>query len=189
MNHPVLRTVLVLLVVLSAVVALSGCTNPDAPSTTTEAASASSPQNTGEPPAPPPVSSQAQAATEVQPTPAKALETFAQLYVNWTYRTLTSNQRKLAAMSVGAARLAERQAAASSQADSTIARGHIYNTGQILSIAPELSQRGTWVVVTREQTGGSSSEYQGLQAAYHVTLAKLAHVQQGYVIESWLPQS
>jgi hypothetical protein len=44
------------------------------------------------------------------------------------------------------------------------------------------------VVVTLEQTGGSI-EYQGLQAAYHVTLAKLAHVQDGYVIESWLPQS
>jgi hypothetical protein len=185
MNHPVLRTLLVL-VVLSAVVALPGCTNPDAPSTTTE--TATSPQNTGEPPAPPPPSSQAQGPADVQPTPVKALEAFARLYVNWTYRTLTGDQRQLAAMSVGAARLAERQAAASSQADTTIARGHIYNTGQILSVAPDLTAAGMWVVVTREQTGGSS-EYQGLEAAYHVTLAKLARVQQGYVIESWLPQS
>ena len=45
-------------------------------------------------------------------------------------------------MSVGAARLAERQAAASSQADTTIARGHIYNTGQILSVAPDLTSVG-----------------------------------------------
>ncbi len=186
MSRHVLRTLLVL-VVLSAVVALSGCTNPDAPSARTETAS-TSPQNTGEPPAPPPPSSQAQGPADVQPTPVKALEAFARLYVNWTYRTLTGDQRQLAAMSVGAARLAERQAAASSQADTTIARGHIYNTGQIVSVAPDLSQPGTWVIVTREQTGGSS-EYQGLEAAYHVTLAKLAHVQQGYVIESWLPQS
>lgn len=177
-----------ILAVLLALTALSGCTNPDAPSTTTEAASTSSPQNTGEPPAPPPLSSQAQAPADVQPTPVKALEAFAQLYVNWTYRTLTSDQRKLAAMSVGPARLAERQAAASSQADTTITRGHIYNTGQILSVAPDLTDTGMWVIVTREQTGGSS-EYEGLQAAYHVTLAKPTHAQHGYVIESWLPQS
>lgn len=186
MNQHALRTLLVL-VVLSTVVALSGCTNPDAPSTTTETVS-TSPQNTGEPPAPPPPSPRAQAPADVQPTPAKALEAFARLYVNWTYRTLTSDQRQLAAMSVGAARLAERQAAASSQADTTITHGHIYNTGQIVSVAPNLTGAGMWVVVTREQTGGSS-EYQGLEAAYHVTLAKLAHFQQGYVIESWLPQS
>lgn len=180
--------VLVLLAVLFAVAAFSGCANPDAPSTTTEPTSTSSPQNAGEPPAPLPPSSQAQAPDGVQPTPVKALEAFARLYVNWTYRTLTSDQRKLAAMSVGAARLAERQAAASSQADTTITRGHIYNTGQIVSVAPDLSQPGTWAIVTREQTGGNS-EYQGLQAAYHVTLAKLAHIQQGYVIESWSPES
>lgn len=188
MRHHALRTILVL-VVLFTVVALSGCTNPDAPAiTSVEPASTSSPQNLGEPPAPPPPSSQAQAPADVQPTPVKALEAFTQLYVNWTYRTLTSNQKQLAAMSVGPARLAERQAAASSQADTTITRGHIYNTGQIISVAPDLSQPGTWVIVTREQTGGNS-EYQGLQAAYHVTLAKLAHLLHGYAIESWLPQS
>lgn len=187
MSRLVVRT-LALLVFVFALVALLGCSNPDAPSATTGAASTSSPQNAGELPAPPPPSSSAQAPAGVQATPAEALEAFARLYINWTYRTLTGNQRRLAAMSVGPARLAEGQAAVASRADTTIARGHIYNTGQIVSVAPELSHTGTWVLVTREQTGGSS-EYQGLQAAYHVTLAKLAHVQDGYVIESWLPQS
>jgi hypothetical protein len=187
MRHPLPRA-LVLLALVFALLALSGCTNPDAPSATTGAASTSSPQNAGELPAPPPPSSSAQQPASVQATPTGALEAFAQLYVNWTYRTLAGNQRRLAAMSVGPARLAERQAAAASRADTTIARGHIYNTGQIVSVAPERSHTGTWVLVTREQTRGSS-EYQGLQAAYHVTLAKLAHVQHGYAIESWLPQS
>jgi hypothetical protein len=187
MRHALLRT-LALPALVFALLALSGCTNPDTPIVMTGAASTSSPQNAGELPAPPPPSSSAQAPAGVQATPAGALEAFARLYVNWTYRTLASNQRRLAAMSVGPARLAERQAAATSQADRTITRGHIYNTGQIVSVAPERSHTGTWVVVTREQTGGSS-EYQGLQAAYHVTLVKLAHVQHGYVIESWLPQS
>jgi hypothetical protein len=123
----------------------------------------------------------------VQPTQVKALEAFAQLYVSWTYRTLTEDQRTLAAMSVGAARLAEQQAAASSQADSTIARGRIFNRGQVISIAPDLSEGQTWAVVTREQTGGDS-EYEGLGAAYHVTLARLAAVPGGYAVSQWLPQ-
>ena len=91
-------------------------------------------------------------------------------------------------MSVGAARLAEQQAAASSEADTTIARGHIWNSGQIVSIATRPRRRGTWVIVTREQTGGDT-EYEGLPAAYHVTLARLARVPGGYAVSEWLPQS
>jgi hypothetical protein len=188
MRHPHLRALALLSLVVFALLALSGCTNPDAPAATTGTAPTSSPQNAGELPAPAPPSPSAQAPAGVQATPAAAVEAFARLYVNWTYRTLIGNQRWLAAMSVGPARLAEQQAAAASRADTTIARGHIYNTGQIVSVAPERSDTGTWVIVTREQTGGDS-EYQGLQAAYHVTLAKLAHIPQGYVVESWLPQS
>ena len=169
-------------------VALAGCINPDAPTTTERSVSSSSPQNTGEPPAPAPPSSSAQSPVAVQPTPVRALEAFARLYVNWSYRTLSADQRRLAAMSVGPARLAERQAAAASHADTTITRGHIYNTGEIVSIAPDHTRANTWVIVTHEQTGGSS-EYDGLQAAYHVTLARLASVPQGFVIEAWLPQS
>ncbi len=187
MSRPLLRA-LTLLALVFALLALSGCHNPDAPSATIGAASTSSPQNAGELPAPPPPSSSAQAPAGVQATPAGALEAFARLYVNWTYRTLTSNQRRLAAMSVGPARLAERQAAAASSADTTIARGHIYNTGQIVSVAPERAHTGTWVIVTREQTGGSS-EYQGLPASYHVTLAQLTHLPGSYAISQWLPQN
>jgi hypothetical protein len=186
MSRHILRA-LTPLGLLLAVAAVAGCHNPDATPTppTTEA---SSPQSPGELPAPPPPSSAAQSPAEVQPTPAKALEAFARLYVNWTYRTLTSNQRRLAAMAVGPARLAERQAATASQADTTITRGHIHNTGQLVSVAHDLSHAATWVIVTREQTGGSS-EYAGLQAAYHVTLAKLASVPGGYAVQAWLPQT
>jgi hypothetical protein len=124
----------------------------------------------------------------VQATPAGALEAFARLYVNWTYRTLVDNQRRLAAMSVGPARLAEQQAAVASRADMTIARAHVYNVGQIVSVAQERSHIGMWVVVTREQTGGGS-EYDGLSPTYHVTLAKLASIPHGYAVEVWSPQT
>jgi hypothetical protein len=173
---------------LLATVALAGCTNPDAPSAVQGTTQAASPQNPGEPPAPAPPTPAIQAPAGIQPTPAKALAAFSQLYTNWTYRTLSSNQRTLAAMSVGAARLAEQQAAASSRADTTITRGHIYNSGQIVSIAPDLSRANTWVIVTREQTGGDT-QYEGLPAAYHVTLAQLARVPGGFAIELWLPQT
>ena len=186
MSRSVFKALAVLGLLLTVVV-VSGCENPDAPPATSGAAT-SSPQNPGELPAPPPPSPASQSPAGVQPTPRRALEAFARLYVNWTYRTLTSNQRRLAAMSVGPARLAELQAAAASHADTTITRGQIYNTGRIVSVASDLSRAGMWVLVTREQTGGSS-EYDGLQAAYHVTLARLASVPGGYVVESWLPQT
>jgi len=173
---------------LLAALALAGCTNPDAPTTVQSTTPSTSPQNPGEPPAPPPSSPTAQAPAGVQATPVKAITAFAGLYVNWTYRTLTSNQRMLAAMSVGPARLAERQAAASSAADTAITRGHIYNTGQVVSIAPDLAHPNMWVIVTREQTGGNT-EYTGLPATYHVTLTQLAPVPGGFSISQWLPQN
>jgi hypothetical protein len=174
---------------LLAVVALAGCTNPDAPNAVQGGtASTASPQNPGEPPAPAPPSPAAQAPAGVQPTPAKALAAFSRLYTNWTYRTLSADQRTLAAMSVGAARLAERQAAASTQADTTIVRGQLWNSGQIAGIAPDLARPATWVLVTREQTGGDT-QYEGLPAAYHVTLAQLARVPGGYAVSQWLPQN
>jgi hypothetical protein len=179
---------LIAVCLLLGAVALAGCTNPDAPSTGPQTAATASPQSAGEQPAPAPASPAAQTPVDVQPTPPEALAVFSRLYSNWTYRTLTSDQRALAAMSVGAARLAEQQAAASSEADTTIARGRIWNSGQIVSIASDLARPGTWVIVTSEQTGGST-EYEGLPAAYHVTLARLARVPGGFAVSEWLPQS
>ena len=173
---------------LLAAAALAGCTNPDAPTATRSSPASASPQNAGEPLAPAPPSASAQAPAGVQPTPTKALVAFARLYTNWTYRTLSSDQQTLAAMSVGAARLSERQAAASSRNDTTIARGRIYNRGETVSISPDLTRSQAWVVVTREQTGGDT-QYEGLPAAFHVTIATLARVPGGYAVAQWLPQS
>lgn len=124
----------------------------------------------------------------MQTTPQRALADYANRYINWTYQTLTADQQTLGRSSVGAARLAEQQAAAHSRADATLARGQVWNDGQTISINQDLASPGTWVVVTREQTGGNT-EYEGLPASYHVTLAKLAAVPGGYAIEQWLPQS
>lgn len=173
---------------LIAAVALAGCTNPDATTTVRSETARASVQNAGEPAAPPATASGAQAPIAVKTTPSQAAAAFAALYVNWTYRTLVAHQRTLAAMAVGAARLSERQAAASAQHDTTIARGHIYNRGEVVDVAPDTLRSGWWAIVTREQTGGNA-QYEGLSAAYHVTLAQLVSVPGGYAVGQWLPQS
>jgi hypothetical protein len=170
------------------VLVLAGCTNPDASTTEKASASGGSPQNAGEQPALAPASPASQAPVDAQATPAKALAVFSRLYSNWTYRTLTHDQQVLAGMAVGAARLAEQQAVASSEADTTIARGGIWNTGQLVSIANDAARRGMWAIVTRERTGGNS-QYEGLPASYHVTLARLTPVPGGFAVSEWLPQS
>jgi hypothetical protein len=183
---------------LAATVAVAGCgitdrythanttTNqqPESPAAMGLAAA----QNPGEPAAPPPPTARSQAPSAPAATPEQAIRQFALLYVNWTWRTLAPHLRQLAALSVGPARLAEQQAAAAEGRDSEIAATHVYNRGQIVSIAPSQTQPGEWVIVTREQTGGNA-QYDGLQASWHVTLAQLVHLQGGYSISQWLPQS
>jgi hypothetical protein len=174
---------------LLCALALAGCSNPDAPVVTTQPeSSSSSVQNAGEPAAPSPRRPNTEGPSDVRATPAQALATFAALYVNWTYRTLSAQQRTLAAMSVGPARLAERQGAAASEGDTAIARGQVWNRGSVVSIAPDTGTPTEWVVVTREETGGNT-QYEGLGAAYHVTLARLASVPGGYAVQEWLPQT
>jgi len=187
MRFATMRGLIAVYVSLAAV-AFAGCTNPDAPSAVHGSESSASVQNAGEPAAAPPPSPSAQAPAEVQPTPALALAAFARRYVNWSYSTLNAGQRTLAAMSVGAARLSELQAATTSQNDTAIARGQVWNSGQVVSITRDLTKTAAWVVVTHEQTGGSS-QYEGLPAAYHVTIAQLANVPGGYAVSEWLPQS
>jgi hypothetical protein len=142
----------------------------------------------GEPNAPPPPAASSYAAANVKNTRTEALSTFAALYVNWSYRNLTREQRTLATISVGAARIAELQAAATSAADATLRAARIANRGTVVSIAQDQSQGGSWVIVTHEQTSGAG-DYEGLPAAYHVTVARLASVPGGYAVSEWLPQS
>lgn len=176
---------------LLATVALTGCTNPDAPAGVPgqgAAGSTQGPQSAGEHTAPGAPSPASQTPASPSARPEQALSAFALRYVNWSYDTLEGEQQALAGMSVGAARLAERQAAAASQADAAIREGEIRNSGRVVSIARDLERPGVWVIVTREQTAGAS-RYEGLPAALHVTLARLAAVPGGYAVSEWLPQT
>lgn len=171
------------------VLGLAACSDPYAAHPTGGAPSPSAGvENAGEPPAPSPRPAGAQAPIHVQATPQAALLQFASRYSNWSYRTLAREQLALSSISVGAARLSERQAAASTRADSTLARSHISNSGTVLSVSADLARPGWWVVVTREHTSGNG-EYAGLAPGYHVTLARLASVPGGWAVSQWLPQS
>jgi hypothetical protein len=178
-------SILIALVVLASVGVLAGCTDPYAH--TAPASAGQEAGSPGEPTPPPPTRAGTAQAADVQPTPQAALERFASLYSNWTYRTLARNQQTLAAISVGPARLAEQQAAATSRTDSTIRRAHVANHGQLLAISPAKRRPGWWVIVTREQTTGSG-EYEALPANDHVTLAQVSRVRGGWAVQQWQPQ-
>ena len=184
-QHPTLSTV----AILALTILLSGCSDPyTAKQQPTGASRAAVVQNAGEPSAPPPTPAAGQSVADAQNTPQDAISQFARLYANWSYATLTHDQLTLAAMSVGPARLAEQQAAASSRADSTLARAHLSNHGGVLAVSADLTRSGWWIVVTREQTTGSG-EYEGLPATDHVTLVQLAVVNGRWAVSLWVPQT
>ncbi len=156
-----------------------------------QAADSPPPQaNPGEPLGTLPAGTEAeQAPTRPASTPEQAITQFAALYINWTYQTLPTHERALAAIAVGDARLAERQAAAAAQRDRTLQHGHIYNRGSVIAVSRVIgASPGQYAVITREQTGGNQ-EYAGLQAAFHITLATVAPVTGGWAVEQWQPQA
>lgn len=179
---------LVALAGLVIVLGLAGCSNPYATSQphgpTSNGGEA---QNEGEPRAQAPRQAGAQAPIDTQPTPQRAILQFANRYANWTYRTLAEDQLSLASISVDSARLGEQQAAAAARADRTLAQARVSNSGEVLSVAPDLVRSGWWTIVTRERTSGDD-EYEGLAPMLHVTLAKLASIADRWAVAQWLPQ-
>jgi len=165
-------------------IGLSGCANPDAPAA--GIARQETPGNAGEPPAPPPPPLPVERPAGAQRTAEAAVERFASLYSNWNYRTLAADQRTLAAISVGTARLQARQSAASAR-NQLLAAAHVWNRGEILAATDDRARAGWWLVVTREQTAGSG-EYRSLPRTYHVTLALAVPIDGRWAVSQWQPQ-
>jgi hypothetical protein len=129
------------------------------------------------------------AAAAAQPTPQAALARYAQLAVNWNWRDIAAVERRLATLSLGAARAQARQAAAHAAADTTLRQQQIRNSGRAVAIAPGQGQAaGRWVIVTRERTTGQGA-YAGLPPTLHVSYAQLTRTPAGWVISQWQPQT
>jgi hypothetical protein len=111
--------------------------------------------------------------------------------MNWSAATVSSDMRWLAAASVGQARSAMQLAAADTAQDYELQRGGISNTGTVEAIAPMAGHPDQFVVVTRERTTATaSSAYQGLQPAWHLTLATVVRLAPGvWVLSGWEPQT
>jgi hypothetical protein len=183
-------------------VALGGCgiSNPYTSSNATTTAAAGAPVSTttatDADPTPerggsiPPASQRSQLATNAaDPTPQAALVRYAQLYINWTAKTVAAVQHELAAISTGQARAQALQAAASYGHDSTLQASQVANSGSVIAIAAgQGPAAGSWVVVTQETTTGSG-DYAGLPPTDHVTDAQLAHTRNGWIVSSWSPRS
>jgi len=173
---------------VATVLGAGGCSDPYAAQKVSAGTGSSSIQNVGEPPAPARRQDGAGGVFDPQATPQAALRRFATVYANWSYRTLGRDQALLASMSVGAARLAERQAAESTRADTTLTRARLANRGAAISVSEDLARSAWWIVVTQEQTSGGG-EYEGLAPKPHVSLAQVARVGGGWAVSQWLPQS
>jgi hypothetical protein len=115
------------------------------------------------------------------------VERFAALYTNWDYRTLAANQRTLAAIAVGPARLQARRTAAGAR-NRQLTQARVWNRGVMIALAPYRDRPGWWVLVTSEQTGGSG-EYASLPATRHLTFALAIRVRGGWAVSAWQPQS
>jgi hypothetical protein len=173
-------------VVLGAAAALSGCAplaiHPPRPSPAAQAAA------THEYPSPPPPRQSVAAAAS---TATAAIDAFAHTYINWTAATIVAQLQALAADSVGQARSAMQLAATQTAADYELQRGGVQNSGTVIAVAPVTGQSDQYVVVTREQTSASSTTaYQGLSPAWHLTLATVSRLGPGeWVVSGWQPES
>lgn len=172
-----------------ASLALAGCSGLDPPTTTTatQATRLANAHRTHEYVSAPP----RQRADRSSQSPIRAIEAFADAYINWHAGTVAADMRALAAASVGQARSAMQLAAATTAQDYELRRGGIANAGRVEAIAPVIGTRDEYAVVTREQTTATnSSAYQGLRPAWHVTLASVAEVAPGqWVLSGWQPET
>ena len=186
--HPLTR-ILVTVMLAASVPFLAACGLANREGTPSASSTASTPAqaNPGEREGSTPPQRQA-APLAPAPSPQSAVERFADGYINWSYQTLAADEQHLAASAVGEARASELQARQQTERDSALARGRVFNTGTVVTVAPVKGAGGNvWACVTSEQTGGQG-EYTALAAAYHVTLATVTRVPGGWAVRSWRPE-
>jgi hypothetical protein len=124
-------------------------------------------------------------------SPSAAIGAFARAYINWGADSVSADLRNLARRSIGQARAAAQLASAETAGDYELKRDGIANNGTVETVAPLPHHPDQYVVVTREWTTATgTSAYQGLQPAWHVTVATVSPVGRGqWVVSGWQPES
>lgn len=124
-------------------------------------------------------------------SPVQAVGTFARIYINWTAQSVAGQMAELARASVGQARSEMELAAAQTARDPQLRAAGIANRGMVESVAPLAGTPDRYVVVTLESTSATdTSAYQGLAAAWHVTVATVIEQSPGrWVVSNWQPES
>jgi hypothetical protein len=190
------------ILLLLTLLGVSGCSTTPAPSIPLGRALTAQPPPASNPPTPagdPPTErdgtipkhqaaeDNALAPGSTAPTPQAALARYALAYTNWQAANLPTHARQLAALAVGAARLAIEQITASQSTTTSLATDHVRNKGVVLSIAPgQGPARGRWIVVTQEQTTGTGP-YAGLPPSPHVTFARTERLNGNWSVSEWSP--
>jgi hypothetical protein len=173
-----------------AALTLAGCSDLGAPaSTTTTAANQKLAQarRTHEYPS---STIPMQTARPGKADPTSAVQSFANAYINWTWQTVSSDMRTLAARSLGQARAVVASAAIDSAQDYELRRGGIANSGSVQAIAPLRGANDRYVVVTLERTTATNTDaYQGLRPAWHVAIATVTRRGSGWVLSGWQPEN
>ncbi len=178
-------------VVLALAAVPAGCSLPGrastASSTTTKTTTATATQSSHEVPTPVPRQTASGGAT----APVLAVEAFATGYINWRATTVSRAMRALEAMSIGQARSEVALAASQTAQDYELRHGGVANSGTVEAVAPVLGHRDQYAVVTRERTTATNTTaYQGLPAAWHLTLATVTRLTSGaWVVSGWQPES
>jgi hypothetical protein len=139
----------------------------------------------------PPPRAPRQRAAGPSPSAITAVAIFATAYINWNADSVSRVMAGLAARSIGQARSAMQLAAAHTAGDYELKRGGIANSGEVRAIAPLAGSPNHFVVVTLERTTATNtSAYQGLQAAWHLTIATVTQVGAGkWVLSGWQPEN
>ena len=139
----------------------------------------------------PPSREPRQRATGPSPSAITAIAIFATAYINWNADTVSGVMAALAARSIGQARSAMQLAAAHTATDYELKRGGVANSGEVRAIAPLAGSPNHFVVVTLERTTATNTNaYQGLQPAWHLTIATVTQVGAGkWVLSGWQPEN
>jgi hypothetical protein len=167
--------------------ALAGCgAGRPRPATTSKLAIAAATHEYPSPPPPPETISGDGSASAIA-----AVRSFATSYINWSASTVAADMRTLASESVGQARSAMQLAASQTAADDQLQEGGIANSGTVEVVAVLPGGTNRYVVVTRESTTATNTTaYQGLEPAWHVTVATVQRLPTGgWVLSGWQPES